>query len=85
MGSHASILNYFLQAGLVVKSVMLILLLASIVSWTLIIQRAWFFRRQKKQCDGFNQRFWDSNDLGKLFQDIDGDEDRQQGLARYRS
>ncbi|KTD49499.1 Protein tolQ [Legionella rubrilucens] len=81
MGSHASVLGYFLQAGLVVKTVMLILLSASIVSWTLIIQRAWFFNRKKQQCDQFTRRFWDSSDLSKLYADIDSHAEDKQGIA----
>ena len=81
MGSHASVLGYFMQAGLVVKSVMLILLIASVVSWTLILQRAWFFKLKKRQCDNFARRFWESSDLSKLYSDIDSNADSKQGLA----
>ncbi|VEG89984.1 biopolymer transport protein TolQ [Legionella spiritensis] len=81
MSGHANILGYFLQAGLVVKFVMLILLLASLVSWTLIIQRAWFFNRKKQQSMLFEKRFWDSSDLSKLFADIDSNKEEQEGLA----
>ena len=48
MASHTSVLGYFLQAGLIVKLVMMILIAASLSSWTLILQRAWYFK-QKKQ------------------------------------
>jgi len=81
MGSHASVLGYFMQAGLVVKSVMLILLAASVISWTLILQRAWYFKRKQRQSDAFNQRFWESSDLGKLYSDIDSDANSRQGMA----
>lgn len=81
MGNHASVLGYFIQAGLVVKSVMLILLVASIVSWTLIIQRAWYFKIKKQHCDLFNRRFWDSSDLSKLFADVDSRGDEREGLS----
>lgn len=81
MGSHANVLGYFLQAGLVVKSVMFILLCASIVSWTLILQRAWYFNRKKQQCDSFTKRFWDSRDLSKLYADIDSHDQEKQGMA----
>jgi biopolymer transport protein TolQ len=70
-----------MQAGLVVKTVMLILLAASIISWTLIFQRAWYFKRKKQQCDSFNRRFWESNDLSKLYVDIDSSVEPKQGLA----
>ncbi|CDZ78262.1 Biopolymer transport protein ExbB [Legionella massiliensis] len=81
MVNHASVLGYFMQAGLVVKTVMLLLLAASIVSWTLILQRAWYFNRKKDQCESFSRRFWDSSDLSKLYADIDSNVDDKQGLA----
>jgi biopolymer transport protein TolQ len=79
--SHAGILGYFLQAGLVVKLVMLILVVGSIFSWTLIIQRAWYFKRKKEDYSAFNQRFWDSTDLTKLYGDIDNTRTKKEGLA----
>lgn len=76
-----SILGYFFQAGIVVKIVMLILLFASIISWTLILQRAWYFKMKGQQYDDFNQRFWASNDLSKLYADVDSNFADKQGLA----
>jgi biopolymer transport protein TolQ len=78
---QSSVLVYFLHAGLVVKSVMFLLLMASVISWTLILQRAWFFNQQKRQLDRFDRRFWDSTDLSKLFADIDNRGEKRQGLA----
>lgn len=78
---HTSILGYFLQAGMIVKAVMLILIIASITSWTLILQRAWFFKNMKQQYEAFNRRFWASSDLSKLFADIDSNVEERQGLA----
>ncbi|KTC65103.1 TolQ, involved in the tonB-independent uptake of proteins (plasmid) [Legionella adelaidensis] len=81
MGNHASVLGYFMQAGLVVKTVMLILLAASIISWTLIFQRAWFFKRLKQQYDAFSTRFWECTDLSRLFTDLDSKVNDREGLA----
>lgn len=81
MGSHANILHYFIQAGFVVKSVMFILLIASITSWTLIIQRACFFSRKKQECKAFQTRFWDSDDLAKLYGNIENHPEKRQGLS----
>ncbi|CAM2902685.1 protein TolQ [Legionella worsleiensis] len=81
MGNQANVLMYFMQAGLVVKSVMLILLTGSIVSWTLIFQRAWFFKRKKQLTDSFSRRFWDSSDLSKLYADVDSRAEENQGMA----
>ena len=81
MGNQANVLMYFMQAGLVVKSVMLLLLAASVVSWTLIFQRAWFFNRKKQLTDTFTRRFWDSGDLSKLYADVDSNNEEKQGMA----
>ncbi|MCR9191848.1 MAG: protein TolQ [Gammaproteobacteria bacterium] len=81
MTAHTSVLDYFLQAGFVVKFVMLLLLASSIGSWTLIIQKSWYFKRKKQQYDAFKERFWGSSDLSKLFDDIEKNIEDRHGLA----
>lgn len=81
MAGHTSVLGYFLQAGFVVKAVMMLLLMASIFTWTLILQRAWFFKQKKEQYDVFNRRFWGSSDLSILYADIDSKIEERDGLA----
>lgn len=81
VGNQANVLMYFMQAGLVVKTVMLLLLAASIVSWTLIFQRAWFFKKKKQLLDSFTHRFWDSSDLSRLYADVDNNTHEKQGIA----
>ena len=81
MGSHTSVLGYFLQAGFIVKLVMMILIAASLSSWTLILQRAWYFKQKKQQYDAFSRRFWGATDLSKLYADIDSNIEDRHGLA----
>lgn len=81
MSNQANVLMYFMQAGLVVKTVMLLLTAASITSWTLIFQRAWFFNHKKQLTDAFNRRFWESSDLSRLYADVDSNSDEKQGMA----
>lgn len=81
MVNHASVLGYFIQAGFIVKLVMLILIAASITSWTLIIQRAWYFKQKQQQYDGFSRRFWGATDLSRLYADIDSNIEDRHGLA----
>jgi biopolymer transport protein TolQ len=78
---ETSVIGYFFQAGLVVKSVMSILLVASIASWTLIFQRGWFFFQKKQDLDAFQTRFWDGGDLSRLYSDIDTKPELNDGLA----
>ena len=81
MAADTSVIGYFFQAGLVVKTVMSILLIASVASWTLIIQRAWFFNQKKQEVDAFKLRFWDGGDLSRLYADIDAHPDEKSGLG----
>ena len=71
MASGGNFLNYFFGAGLVVKFVMLILIATSIVSWTLILQRAWFFKQKKSEYNDFSSIFWNCSDLNKLYASIE--------------
>lgn len=81
MGGHASVLGYFWQAGIIVKLVMLILLSGSIASWTLIIQRAWYFKRKQNQYQAFHHRFWQSRDLNELYERVDKKDEQPSGLS----
>ncbi|MBA3660873.1 MAG: protein TolQ [Gammaproteobacteria bacterium] len=67
MNYDASLLNYFLHASLVVKCVMVILLTASVFSWSFILQRFFYFRRMKRQVKKFEQSFWTGEDLARLY------------------
>lgn len=77
----ASVLGYFFDAGIVVKTVMFILLVASVVSWTLIIQRSYFFKRKYNDYKQFNQRFLGCSDLTSLYNELDNNADERNGLA----
>ncbi|MDP3558994.1 MAG: protein TolQ [Legionellaceae bacterium] len=81
MGSHVGLFSYFLQAGWVVKSVMFLLLACSVWSWTLIIQRYWFFNKKSQGCQAFLKRFWRSKDLSRLYGDVDKNLEGEDGAA----
>lgn len=81
MSAPTSIIGYFLQAGWVVKSVMMILMFASIISWGLIIQRTLFFKQKMADYQSFNRRFWGSTDLTRLFSDVDNNIETRFGIA----
>ena len=65
-----SVLNLFLQAGLVVKIVMLLLFIASVLSWIIIVERYNFFKKIKNVNDDFLKRFWSGKDLNNLYKEI---------------
>lgn len=67
MNYDASLLSYFVHASLVVKTVMLILVGASIFSWTYILQRGFYLRDINKSTRQFEKAFWSGEDLAKLY------------------
>lgn len=81
MSGHISVLGYFVHAGFVVKSVMFILLMASVVSWTLIIERFMYFKKQRLETANFLKRFWRSSDLSRLYADLDVNGEEKTGVA----
>ena len=57
-----SILTLFLNASFVVKSVIVILIIASILSWMFIFERWIFMSKSKDNLSSFEDLFW--SDLG---------------------
>jgi biopolymer transport protein TolQ len=67
VGVNHSLLDYFLNASPVVKLVMLILLLASVVSWALIFHRGSFLKQARKQMQNFQEKFEEASDLTQVW------------------
>ena len=61
-----SILELFLNASIVVKSVIIILILASVVSWMLIFERWLYIRKVNEDFLEFEARFWSDSGLEAL-------------------
>ena len=57
----------FLQADLVVQSVMVLLIVASIWSWAIIIHKLLSIKNVKKKMQTFENEFWSGIPLEKLF------------------
>ena len=84
--NEISVLNLFLEAGPVVKSVMLTLLLTSILTWIVIIERYNFYKKIKKINSDFLSRFWSGKDLHSLYNEIPNDNNINYGsLNVFRS
>lgn len=56
----------FLEADIVVKAVMVGLLLASVWSWAIIIERSRRLRQLRLQAEAFEARFWKASTLEEL-------------------
>ena len=66
-----SVLNLFLDAGMVVKTVMIILLIASLLTWIVIVERYNFYKKIKLINDSFLDRFWSGEDLNTLYSELE--------------
>ena len=69
-----SVLNLFLDAGMVVKTVMIILLVASLLTWIVIVERYNFYKKIKLINDSFLDRFWSGEDLNTLYSELENHE-----------
>jgi len=68
--SELSVWYLIANAGVLVQLVMLLLALASVVSWALIFQRVQVFRKARQAQFAFEERFWSGMDLGKLYREV---------------
>ncbi len=80
-----SVLNLFLEAGLVVKIVMILLFIASILSWIVIVERYNFFRKIKNQNDNFLKQFWSGKDLDNLYKEISKSDSMYGAMNLFKS
>lgn len=63
---HGSILGMVLDAGLMVKFVLLVLLVFSVVSWAIIFVKYKYYRKIKKENDEFRADYLKSNSLSEV-------------------
>ncbi len=68
MTSDLSVIGLLLQASIPVKIVMILLILASLVSWTIIFTKRRLIRRTRAASDDFEASFWSGGDLNTLYQ-----------------
>ena len=65
-----SLMALFWRATITVKLVMIILVVASIWSWAIIIQKFINYRRAKRNADMFDRAFWSGEPLDKLYERV---------------
>ena len=63
-----SLLGLFIQADWVVKSVIILLLAASVWVWAIIIEKSLTLRRANRAADAFEDRFWSGGSLDELYE-----------------
>ena len=65
-----SIVTLFLRADIIVKSVIIILIAASIYSWAIIIDKYRLFQKINKSSEEFEERFWRSKSAESFYNSL---------------
>ncbi len=71
MSHNLSVWGLFLEADIVVKLVMIILLAASFWTWAIIFEKAMRMRRLRSRAEDFEESFWSGGSLDDLYDRID--------------
>ena len=65
-----SILNLFLRADIIVKSVIVILIASSIYSWAIIIEKYRRFKKINESSEEFENKFWKSKSAESFYNNL---------------
>jgi biopolymer transport protein TolQ len=71
-GAEISLLALFMQAHIIVKAVIVGLLLASVWSWAIIVDKVLLYGRTRRQMDRFEKVFWSGQSLEELYRSLSG-------------
>ena len=80
MNEQLSILELVSNATIVVQLVMALLVLASVVSWILVFQKAFLLASVRRMATAFEDDFWSGEDLRALYVELDEGETEVIGL-----
>ncbi len=75
-----SIFRLILDASFVVQLVMLLLLVVSMVSWTVIFLKSSVIKKARVSADRFERKFWSGEDLGELYKRLSNRRGRLAGM-----
>ena len=65
-----SLMNLFIRADVVVKSVILILIACSIYSWAVIFEKFKLFKKINKSTEEFENKFWNSKSAETFYNNL---------------
>jgi len=81
MTSDMSIVGLLFDASLPVQFVMLLLVIASLMSWNIIFTKRRLIRRTKDGSDEFEANFWSGGDLNTLYQNATRERSTNTGMS----
>tara|TARA_B100000886_G_scaffold271425_1_gene195375 strand:+ start:181 stop:855 length:675 start_codon:yes stop_codon:yes gene_type:complete len=89
-----SLMNLFLRADIIVKSVIIILIVCSIYSWAVIIEKFRLFKKINQSTEEFETKFWNSKSAETFYNNLPSNiedpmalvfKDAMQSLLKKRS
>ena len=89
-----SLMNLFLRADIIVKSVIIILIVCSIYSWAVIIEKFRLFKKINQSTEEFEAKFWNSKSAESFYNNLPANiqdpmalvfKDAMQNLLKKRS
>ena len=89
-----SLMNLFLRADIIVKSVIIILIVCSVYSWAVIIEKFKLFKKINQSSEEFETKFWNSKSAESFYNSLPGNindpmalifKDAMQNLLKRRS
>ena len=81
MTTDMSFISLIMGASFTVQIVLLLLFVASIVSWTIIFNKRRLIRRTKEASDDFEATFWSGGDLTTMYRNATRQKDGTVGMA----
>ena len=89
-----SLMNLFIRADIIVKSVIILLIACSIYSWAVIIEKFRLFKKINQTTEEFETKFWNSKSAESFYNNLPNNiddpmalvfKDAMQGLLKKRS
>lgn len=82
MSADLSLVELVLNASILVQLVILILIVASVVSWTMIFNKRVVLKKAKRAAEDFEERFWSADDLSTLYARVSGRRYQPAGMEK---
>ncbi|TAM11342.1 MAG: protein TolQ [Nevskiaceae bacterium] len=81
MNQDFSIIGLLLNASVVVKLVLLVLLSSSVLSWTIILAKRGLLAKTRNSSEDFEERFWSGGTLTDLYDKLHANGEETTGLS----
>ena len=65
-----SLMNLFIRADIIVKSVIVLLIACSIYSWAVIIEKLRLFKKINQSTEEFETKFWNSKSAESFYNNL---------------